>query len=806
MKLKKAHLYGFGKHKERTFHFTDRSRVEGLNEAGKSSLFEGILQILFGFPTRGASNRLEPLDGGRYGGWLQVEFDGVDYKIERVEGKSAGNVSVEREGLYIGDEIFLQQLLKGLTRDQVESVFVFDLFDLQKLHQLSQEDLTELFFASGTTGENPFAALRKSAIKESQALYKPGGRKPVINQQLEKVKNLEKKLQESHKQEQNYNLLKAKQLQLEQESTVLEIQLRQARALLFEAEEQEALQPLFDELENLQRHTATTTLVEEHDQQSERRLVESLQDVSWKLQQLPSIEWDQEKLASVDDRLQQLDEFLDYETRWREQQAKLAELEEQLEMIVREQQPLVATLSISAVDLETKVENYDVSFSKEQQLDELLSSTKKQLNPVTALLTALSIGTIVAGLIVNQIMFYVVAIMLLVITFVLPAKKNQSSTNASEVEEFFKPYGISYPTEYRASDVFQAIRKLQQLQLNYRASEQRLQEVLSQQQAMQRCFPNSWSNGKQLDNAFREARVEQSKLYEVKKELQLLQTESLHQQRQSQELQTKQKFIENELHEIYSRYDIATPEEFQQLVRLTHEEQKRHNRLAELSERLQGRERKELTKSALFVQVEELQQKVEETTKELVTIKQQLELLLSDEQKGILLQKLELERSALHNLVVDFTAWRALENQIEKRYAYYHEEIFPITLKRASTLFAIFSAGAYEALQYQDERFNALSKQGVRFEIKQLSQATKEQAYLALRFALAEELSKKKPFLILMDDPFVHFDANRFKQVVQWLVSNDNHLPFVYFTCHPEWLSSDTSTTRVHLETEGSKS
>lgn len=806
MKLKTAHLYGFGKHRERTFHFTERSLVEGFNEAGKSSLYEGILQILFGFPTRGATNRLEPLDGGRYGGWLLVEFEGVDYKIERVEGKSAGNVSIERDGLYIGDELLLHQLLKGLTRDQVESVFVFDLFDLQKLHQLSQDDLTELFFATGTTGENPYAALRKDAVKESQALYKPGGRKPVLNQQLEKVKSLEKKLQESHKQEQSYNLLQAKQLQIEEESSILEKQFRQSRALLFEAEEQEALQPLFTELENLQSHTVDSPLVEEQDQQTQRRLAESLQDVSWKLQQLPTIEWDREKLVRINDRLQQLDEFLDYEMRWREQQAKLAELEEQLEMIVREQQPLVATLSISAVDLETKVEDYDVSFSKEQQLDALLSVTKKQLNPLTTLLTTLSMGSIVAGMLLDQFVFLLIAILLLGLTIALPVKEKHSSLNGTEVENFFKPYGITYPTDYRASDVFLAIRKLQQLQISYKATEQRLQEVLSQQQAMQRLFPTTWRGGKQVDTAFREARAEQSKLYELKKELQLLQSEALHLERQRQQFESKRNGIETQLHELYNRYEIATSEEFQQLVRFTHEENSRQSRLKELSTRLQGKERKELTKSALFLEVEELQQKVEETTKALVTIKQQLELLLSDEQKGILLQELEIERAVLHKLVVDYAAWRALETQIEKRYAYYHEEIFPITLKRASALFEVFTAGAYQALQYQDGRFSAFSKQGTRFEIKQLSQATKEQAYLALRFALAEELSKKSPFFLLMDDPFVHFDANRFQQVVQWLVSNDNHLPFVYFTCHPEWLSSDTSTTRVHLETEGSKS
>ncbi len=50
------------------------------------------------------------------------------------------------------------------------------------------------------------------------------------------------------------------------------------------------------------------------------------------------------------------------------------------------------------------------------------------------------------------------------------------------------------------------------------------------------------------------------------------------------------------------------------------------------------------------------------------------------------------------------------------------------------------------------------NKEGRHYPIIELSQATKEQAYIALRLSLASAKGKSAPFPLLLDDPFVHFD------------------------------------------------
>ena len=57
----------------------------------------------------------------------------------------------------------------------------------------------------------------------------------------------------------------------------------------------------------------------------------------------------------------------------------------------------------------------------------------------------------------------------------------------------------------------------------------------------------------------------------------------------------------------------------------------------------------------------------------------------------------------------------------------------------------------------------------MRYPIIELSQATKEQAYISLRFALAASILETAPFPIIMDDPFVHFDEERLSRMMKLL-------------------------------------
>lgn len=61
MWIKKAEITSFGKWRQQTFLFEAKNQlVYGLNEAGKSTLYQFIQAILFGFPTKRKKDRTTP--------------------------------------------------------------------------------------------------------------------------------------------------------------------------------------------------------------------------------------------------------------------------------------------------------------------------------------------------------------------------------------------------------------------------------------------------------------------------------------------------------------------------------------------------------------------------------------------------------------------------------------------------------------------------------------------------------------------------------------------------------------------------
>src|SRR4051812_13083575 len=95
MKIEKLHIYGFGKHENVQIDLQSGLNIlYGENEAGKSSIQQFILHILFGFPQKNAQLlRYEPKSGATYGGKVQL-FDEQMGRviIERVKGKASGDV------------------------------------------------------------------------------------------------------------------------------------------------------------------------------------------------------------------------------------------------------------------------------------------------------------------------------------------------------------------------------------------------------------------------------------------------------------------------------------------------------------------------------------------------------------------------------------------------------------------------------------------------------------------------------------------------------------------------------------------
>ena len=102
----------------------------------------------------------------------------VRASIERVRGKSAGDVTVHFEDGTRGGEEELSELLRQYDRASFESIFSFSLLQLQGFEKMDEEELSRTLLASGTTGVDSLLQLEKQMEKEMGDLFKKSGRNP----------------------------------------------------------------------------------------------------------------------------------------------------------------------------------------------------------------------------------------------------------------------------------------------------------------------------------------------------------------------------------------------------------------------------------------------------------------------------------------------------------------------------------------------------------------------------------------------------------------------------------------------------
>ena len=181
------------------------------------------------------------------------------------------------------------------------------------------------------------------------------------------------------------------------------------------------------------------------------------------------------------------------------------------------------------------------------------------------------------------------------------------------------------------------------------------------------------------------------------------------------------------------------------------------------------------------------------------------ERLLSDETYSHKLQLFEMKKAELAELAKKWSARQALAEAIRRTMTELKETKLPEVLEQAEQTFKMLTDGKYEALVVTEEgMFEAVSENGMRYPIVELSQATKEQAYISLRFSLAASVFDTAPLPIMMDDPFVHFDEERLSRMIKLLGEMHQH-QFIYFTCHRQMKNKWVNGTIINVSELGSE-
>ena len=390
MKIEKLLIYGFGKHENVVINFTsDLTIVYGLNEAGKTTIQQFILHVLFGFPQRNSTSlRYEPKSGGKYGGQIQL-MDQLYGRctIERIRGKSSGDVTVHFEDGTTGGEEDLKALLRHYNRASFESIFSFSLLQLQGFEKMDENELSRTLLASGTTGVDSLIQLEKRMETDMGELFKKSGRVPKMNVKMKELRELELSLKEEQERVAEYGPSISRIHKIDEQLTSLRHQESKHRKQLEQLALHRQRLPLKLEREVLQRQleqVGTTSFPADG--------IRRLESVSSKLTEAKAAKHRIEKeLAELntrmpkndrDDQLYKIEQFVAKESEWHGWRSTKTSLSDEIRRLESLKQRLLDRLGVKGDDGYQLVIAADVSLRKEEEMHELLTELTRLNNQI----------------------------------------------------------------------------------------------------------------------------------------------------------------------------------------------------------------------------------------------------------------------------------------------------------------------------------------------------------------------------------------------------------------------------------------
>ncbi|WP_026574450.1 ATP-binding protein [Bacillus sp. UNC438CL73TsuS30] len=229
MKIIEIHIYGYGQLENMQIKdLADFQVFFGENEAGKSTIMAFVHGILFGFPTKQQSSELryEPKHNDKYGGKIRIFHDDFGFAvIERVKGKSTGDVKVSLEDGRLGGEELLKELLGNFDKGLFQAIFSFNLNGLQNIHQMKGEEIGKFLFSAGTLGTERLSEAETVLQKELETRFKPSGKKPLLNEKLQELHALNGELKKALAKNDEYDSFIKKQESIQEEMAGIHYQL-----------------------------------------------------------------------------------------------------------------------------------------------------------------------------------------------------------------------------------------------------------------------------------------------------------------------------------------------------------------------------------------------------------------------------------------------------------------------------------------------------------------------------------------------------------------------------------------------------
>ncbi|MFD2042780.1 AAA family ATPase [Ornithinibacillus salinisoli] len=216
MKLLQATVHGFAKWVDFNVDFEKYpfTVIYGKNESGKSSLNNFILFMLFGLPPK-MRTFYRPKTSSKMGGRLTIFDPNVgEFTIERMDETRNGAAICYTPDGKVYDENWLRERLNGMTLETYQSIFSFSALDLATIRSMKEENMGEVLLSIGLTGSSHINTIEKRLDNKLAELFKPYGKKPIINHHLQALQEQHRSLIDLQQEESTYRNKKTDILEL----------------------------------------------------------------------------------------------------------------------------------------------------------------------------------------------------------------------------------------------------------------------------------------------------------------------------------------------------------------------------------------------------------------------------------------------------------------------------------------------------------------------------------------------------------------------------------------------------------------
>lgn len=809
MRLTKIEIIHFGKINEISYDLNpDLAVFYGENEAGKSTTVAFIKQIMFGFHLKNNKSAFFedyfPLSkASPMGGRLHFDNEGQEFILQRTyaSGDSKkGSLKVYLDGQQVPENVFFDKI-KNIDGNFYTDSFIFNQEMLAQVNSLSQNELMEQIYFLGAAQSDKLLKLRKDYADQANNLFKKTGRKPIINQLINKIDAQKMQVNETSQEFDDYQDLLLQSNKLEGELKENKVQLEQLNKknqnlLLIKQKLKN-----FDQYQSLKKQQKNVVFSGAlYDQAQSLGLeIKNLENsINSKEQYLSQLK----KQVLNSDQLDQMQNLADRKAEYLQWQNELNGLEKSSRQLNEE---IVQTQSLNP-DI-AKVQN--LNQAQISDLKNQLQTIKEQKNKNNnSFLVPACWGFAIVFLVLALISKNLAWVILTALGAGLGVWLNQNKQKPKdEISNFKQKYNIDpdgFNLETTLNLLYQIKAKQNSLIQNQNEIKQLQNQVEDYKFQVKRILGTKYNDQLNVANNLKTISQQITSQLQLNSQIQQL-TQEIDQ------LNSQLKIKQQDLLLTYNKAGVKGPDDFELRKKQASEQEHLQLQLETLANNLgddlakiqslnQDNNSLDEKISDLSQQIKALEREINDLQAQLAQVEVKKSNLADSDDVFKQRQDLALLESQLKDQILDYLSDLSVSNWIARSLDLASNERFPKMLENAKEYFKLLTGNRYVDLKL-DKKLVVIDQDHKKKEVQFLSRGTSEQLYFALKLAFVQQISDEISLPILIDDAFVNFDNQRTEYIVRLIEKLSKNMQVLIFT-HKQELAQEFNSDIIELSSE----